>query len=696
MEPKVIKIEIKVTKTIVTVLAGLLLVALGLLAVTSAGARPPLEGPGGQGEVTVASTVPKMISYQGQLLDSGGNLVPDGTYTMTFKLYNVASGGTEFWMEAHSNVQVTDGLFNVLLGEFEPLWFMEPEGEIYPLDPLDLGVTVGSDPEMTPRQRMVSVPFAFRAEIADQAVQAPPDDDWDGAGTGKMYTHYLTDTVGIGTRDPQGLLQVGEGSFIVTPAGWVGINDDDPDAKLEVSVDGQTTPDLFMLSSDVNTDGDRFIVKNNGSVGIGTNNPQTELHVVDTRKSTSQGNIDFWPNGILVESNSATPDVNHSPRLGLVDTSLGSITTAPAWYIGNWADRFQIFRQPNIQSTGVDFLNIVNTGNVGIGTREPSERLDVDGRVKVRDLPAGPNLNDIVVANSEGVLHKRNASTLGGADADWYEAGTTTPPNDIEDNIYTHGKVGISTTTPQAELDVNGDIIAYRVRSGVGTAQPLRLEANGALLLTADGNNDEADQRINFYINGETDPSMKMTILENGNVGIGTTTPQGPLQVGEESFIVTAENKVGIGTLVPGAELDVTSPINAYIRANKNSLAQAGGFVLAAGGTNKWFILMPTDSEDLWFYDSEGPQIPEMVIKRGTGNVGIGTANPQSTLQVEGNPGYLQIDSINVVSPPSPPGADCSISAHIGRMILTYDSTSSYLCVCKPKPSRGWSCVSLP
>jgi hypothetical protein len=73
--------------------------------------------------------------------------------------------------------------------------------------------------------------------------------------------------------------------FSITHGGSIVLNDtvgikvDTPDAMLEVSADGQTTPDLFMLSSNDNTDGDRFIVKNNGNVGIGTNTPQKKLHV---------------------------------------------------------------------------------------------------------------------------------------------------------------------------------------------------------------------------------------------------------------------------------------------------------------------------------------------------------------------------------------------------------------------------------
>jgi len=40
-------------------------------------------------------------------------------------------------------------------------------------------------------------------------------------------------------------------------------------------------------------------------------------------------------------------------------------------------------------------------------------------------------------------------------DADWYEAGNT-PPNDINDAIFTNGKVGIGNPTPTTSLEING------------------------------------------------------------------------------------------------------------------------------------------------------------------------------------------------------------------------------------------------
>ena len=64
----------------------------------------------------VHAEVPGLLNYQGVLTDAGGSAVPDGTYEITFRLYNVLSGGTPLWEETQPAVQVTKGIFDVMLG----------------------------------------------------------------------------------------------------------------------------------------------------------------------------------------------------------------------------------------------------------------------------------------------------------------------------------------------------------------------------------------------------------------------------------------------------------------------------------------------------------------------------------------------------------------------------------------------------
>ena len=58
------------------------------------------------------SEVPKIISFQGKLYDSTGDPLT-GTQSITFKIYNVESGGSALWTESHSSVNINDGIFNI-------------------------------------------------------------------------------------------------------------------------------------------------------------------------------------------------------------------------------------------------------------------------------------------------------------------------------------------------------------------------------------------------------------------------------------------------------------------------------------------------------------------------------------------------------------------------------------------------------
>src|SRR5512138_1813051 len=71
--------------------------------------------------VSVAqAAAPNLVNYQGQLTNAGGTPLT-GTYNLTFRIYNVPSGGTEIWGEIHSSVAVNNGLFSVMLGSVDPV-----------------------------------------------------------------------------------------------------------------------------------------------------------------------------------------------------------------------------------------------------------------------------------------------------------------------------------------------------------------------------------------------------------------------------------------------------------------------------------------------------------------------------------------------------------------------------------------------
>jgi microcystin-dependent protein len=112
---------------------------------------------------TAYAGVPPMINYQGALTDKDGVSVANGNYDMEFKIYDVPSGGAALWSEkwdvATSQVPVVGGIFNTMLGFQSPI----PTGLFAKYPETYLGIKVGTDSEMLPRQQITSVGYAFTA-----------------------------------------------------------------------------------------------------------------------------------------------------------------------------------------------------------------------------------------------------------------------------------------------------------------------------------------------------------------------------------------------------------------------------------------------------------------------------------------------------------------------------------------------------
>jgi hypothetical protein len=98
------------------------------------------------------------FQYQGVLLDPfTGQPKPDGTYNITFNMYN--SSLQYIWGETLA-VPVATGMFSVLLGQTSPL-----NPSFFNGQTLWLGVGVNGEPELQPRLQLGRVPYAINADM---------------------------------------------------------------------------------------------------------------------------------------------------------------------------------------------------------------------------------------------------------------------------------------------------------------------------------------------------------------------------------------------------------------------------------------------------------------------------------------------------------------------------------------------------
>ena len=146
----------------------------------------------------LSAEVPHLIRYQGQAVDASGTPL-EGPYTLTFRLYDAETGGTKKWEEQQPNVPLTGGRFSVLLGQVTSLATTDW------VQPCWLSVQVNGDSELSPRQRITSVPLAITAErLAVPVTTSTITDDnntlvpqgaivlWDGASCPAGYTRLTS------------------------------------------------------------------------------------------------------------------------------------------------------------------------------------------------------------------------------------------------------------------------------------------------------------------------------------------------------------------------------------------------------------------------------------------------------------------------------------------------------------------------
>lgn len=205
MENKVITLQVNFTRKSLLMVLGIVFLVAGLVIGGVVLAQAPGQ-PEAESEVepaayddTLYPKLPQQMNYQGVLKDDDGNLI-DGSHELTLTLYRWRRIGlTASWQEVYSEtqtVEVNDGLFNVVIGQVNPL---DPDnfGGLYQYlvisgGNLELGVKVDGGAELTPRVKLLPVPYAFRAEYVNRFPAPHYDSGWTAIASGyNTFAHNL-------------------------------------------------------------------------------------------------------------------------------------------------------------------------------------------------------------------------------------------------------------------------------------------------------------------------------------------------------------------------------------------------------------------------------------------------------------------------------------------------------------------------
>jgi hypothetical protein len=116
------------------------------------------------GVVTADAGVPHLLTEEGALFDANNNPV-SGPTRFVFSLYTQPIGGAPVWTETQS-IAVESGIFSARLGVSTPLPPATFAGAAGGAASFYLGIQVNGDVEMSPRQAVLSVPYALVSENA--------------------------------------------------------------------------------------------------------------------------------------------------------------------------------------------------------------------------------------------------------------------------------------------------------------------------------------------------------------------------------------------------------------------------------------------------------------------------------------------------------------------------------------------------
>lgn len=382
----------------------------------------------------------------------------------------------------------------------------------------------------------------------------------------------------------------------------------------------------------------RFTVQNDkayfgtGNVGIGNTNPSQKLSVT--------GNISL-SGVVLFNDNNGINFGNSNAKI------YGSSSDGIKFNAGN-----------------AEAMRLTQTGQLGINTTSPSEKLHVEGRLRLGTTP------EIVSHDNIGIVIDQNANS--GADYFYIKSGTTERLR-----LTGSGNLGIGTSSPDKQLHVRGSAPYIRIEESSASEKRLDLYVDPSSAIAYVAANQSA-QQLSF----QTASTDRIRIANNGNVGIGTTSPSDKLHVvgsrirlssnaggyygyntsggfrfalydnnsvtrlygdgnGNDASLEIDSNKVGLG-----CKATANSKASVFIKGEDTTPTLNGTAVDDASLilTNSY----TTDPYGLCFgVNSSGTSLVQsrrlgsetyfmLSLNPYGGNVGIGTTTPDTEFQVEG------------------------------------------------------------
>lgn len=426
---------------------------------------------------------------------------------------------------------------------------------------------------------------AVNKSYLESAIGTAQSAFWNLNGS-NLYTASTTWNVGIGTTSPSSLFNAvsgvsdfrfSTGASALTPTmAVINTNTGGKAAALLAGTSGSAfafdNSGVFSIMSEaksaftgnsLGTGSTLLRILANGNVGIATNTPTAKLYVNGT---SIFNDLATFTQPVIV----ATPILGpHAATKSYVDSTIASATSSITTLWGG--------------TTGGNVWNL-NSGNVGIGTTNPAGKLHVGSGKGIISFNYGSYPNDwyldishqgqgggqdllggVQLISQNGYASGRGAFTFA------EKVGSASAVTRLV--IQSGGNVGIGTSTPQSQLDVNGLI---KSRGAVITLDEDVVNKSYLLsALSAFNAMPAGTLGHTLYHNGSAWTADSLLFNNGANIGIGTVNPQAKLHVA--------------GDVIIDGTLDVGSWGGIYTGTLSAGNISAGTFGSNTGGGNYTF-----------------------------------------------------------------------------------------------------------